>query len=118
MKAIKYVNNSSVFESLIITNPIEGVNPMMDYLLNGGYSWSFNQGLHEWTIDLLDLTELSVDQAQEFKNLLLELEELAGIDEPVQKYFNSAICDCNAIIAGIKPLTHRKEGVIISLYNF
>ena len=120
MKAIKYVFDSVVFESLVLTSAKDDIIYMMMEYFNLGpimHSYSFNQGRREWILQPLDCSELSVKDALKLRDELLDLNRVVGVND-VQEYFLTALSDLEDVIRGNKPSTHRKPGIVIDYQEF
>lgn len=119
MKAIKYVFNSEVYENLIITKPEEIYWLFMEYLRNGGTSWSHASGRKTWSINFLNLSELTVAQAKELMANLHDLKEVAGIEPEILDFYCEALADCRRIIYGKKARDHMiPNGIVIEYKEF
>lgn len=124
MKAVKYVWDSMVFESLIITSVKDNITYLfMEYLDNMNengklHSWAFDQGEREWVIDYLDFSQLNKEQAQVIKNELLEMNMMVGVRLNVQKHFIEALADLELILQGGIPRTHRIQGIVIDYQEY
>ena len=124
MKAIKYVWDSMVWESIVIDSINDNVIYLfMEYLdsmneQGKAHSWSFEQGKREWVIDYLDFSCLNKEKAEVIKNDLLKLNMVAGIRPHVQKHFIEALADLEIIIQGGMPRNHRTQGIVIEYQEF
>lgn len=121
MKAIKYVRDSKVYESLIIDNINDNVIYLfMEYMCNGTtmHSYSFNKGRREWTLLPLDFTELTAEEASKFEADLLELNQVVGINDNAVEYYLTALADLRSIIKGNHPFSHRQRGIVIEYQEF
>ena len=125
MKAIKYVWDSMIWESLVIDSVKDNIIYVFTEYLDSinaqgkAHSWSFEQGRKEWVVSYLDFSTLNKEQAQEVKNDLLEMNMIVGVRPHVQEYFIEALADLEIIIQGGVPRTHRNNnGIVIDYQEF
>ena len=102
MITLKFVSNSAIHASFIITDPLK--DPVVNLFM-------------EDLVDLpLDLSNLNEAQAQCLKEELLELNTLVGVDPEQQDQFLTALRDLEKILQHNKHIpTHREclSGVLI-----
>ena len=124
MKAIKYVWDSIVWESLIIDSVKDNIIYLFTEYLDSvneqgrAHSWSFEQGEREWVVSYLDFSQLNKEQAQEVKNDLLEMNMIVGVRPHVRDYFIEALADLEIIIQDGVPRNHRVKGIVIDYQEY